>query len=117
NLLLIVYKYRPLSGSSRKRSLGWYYHLYHTGVVVTTTDGSRWLIHKGDGYGENWDTVITNAGYMSSKWTRMKCGTVSGHTVNDFMQAGRIDCEYNVLTCNCQHASKGMWRLVTEVRC
>lgn len=42
--------------------------LVHAGVVVTITDGSRWLIHKGKDFGSTWDTVITDASHMSQAY-------------------------------------------------
>ena len=39
----------------------------HTGVVATTSNGNRWLIHKGYGYGKSSSTVITDAKHMSNR--------------------------------------------------
>ena len=30
----------------------------HSGVVVTTTSGDRWLVHKGSGYGESSNKLL-----------------------------------------------------------
>lgn len=38
---------RPLGGSGG--SIG----VKHSGVVVTTDNGDRWLVHKGSGYGDS----------------------------------------------------------------
>jgi len=43
---------RPLGGSGG--SLG----VKHSGVVVTTTSGDRWLVHKGSGYGESSNKLL-----------------------------------------------------------
>lgn len=79
---------RPLGSSSssssssssgwwwgRSRRIGkrdWNYHLHHAGVVVYISGRvlgrNRWLIHKGSDYGDRWDTVITDASYMSGRW-------------------------------------------------
>ena len=38
---------RPLGGS------GGSVDIKHSGVVVTTNSGDRWLVHKGSGYGDS----------------------------------------------------------------
>ena len=38
---------RPLGGSGG--AIG----IQHSGVVVTTNSGDRWLVHKGSGYGDS----------------------------------------------------------------
>ena len=72
---------RPLDSYSSSGSSSWWgkkkrkkrhnYHLHHAGVVVTIRGSvlgqNRWLIHKGSDYGDSWDTVITDADYMSSR--------------------------------------------------
>ena len=45
--------HRPLDGLSWK--LG---PLKHSGVIVTTKDGKKYLVHKGKGYGKSSQTVI-----------------------------------------------------------
>lgn len=35
---------------------------------VTLEDGTKWLVHKGDGYGISSQTVVVDARHMSSKW-------------------------------------------------
>ena len=73
---------RPLGSSGSSSGSGWWsgkkkrgkrhdYHLHHAGVVVTINryvlGKNRWLIHKGNDYGDSTDTVITDADYMSSE--------------------------------------------------
>ncbi|XP_061573862.1 uncharacterized protein LOC133440563 [Cololabis saira] len=82
----------------------------HTGVRVTLEDGSRWLIHKGDNYGIDSQTVVTDAAYMGSDWktiqTRASCGR---KTVADLVAAGGAD--YRLLRDNCHAASKRIMKL------
>lgn len=103
---------RPLQSGRRKRSTG-----LHVGVVVTTVTGERWLIHKGKSYGDASEAVVVRASSMSSRWTRVACGTVRGYTVGDFVGAADGECRYNLITCNCWDAAKAMWKLVSETSC
>nr|QAV56624.1 hic14 [Sinohyriopsis cumingii] len=109
------YYTRPL-GSSGSGVSGWIRRrIHHAGVVVTLTNGERWLIHKGSGYGDASSTVITDANYMSSNWNLEKSGYVSGsRTVDDFLRAGEIDSSYNIFLSNCLTAANKMWRLVDD---
>lgn len=88
--------------------------LVHAGVVVTVTNGDRWLIHKGSDYGDtpdSPDTVIVDASLMSDKWTIEKESDVPPqNSVNDFMKKGFIDQKYNLLRTNCQTATNEMWK-------
>lgn len=85
----------------------------HAGVAVTLENGDRWLIHKGKDFGKASSTVITDASYMSSKWSQLKSTSLkdSGLTVNQFMQHGLVSKPYRVLGSNCQTAANGMWKL------
>ncbi|XP_076071375.1 uncharacterized protein LOC143042799 [Mytilus galloprovincialis] len=121
------YYTRPLSSSSSSSS-GWWpfssrrkkrhnYHLHHAGVVVTIdryVEGkNKWLIHKGEDYGDASDTVITDADYMSSRWTNTKTMYPScRYTVNSCMRAARNDFVYSVYGPNCQTAANGIWDLL-----
>lgn len=35
---------------------------------VTLADGTKWLVHKGDGYGISTQTVVVAARHMSNNW-------------------------------------------------
>jgi len=92
---------RPLGGSGG--SLG----IEHSGVVLTTSSGDRWLVHKGSGYGDSSETVVTNAKHMSGNWKSAGTQTAKpGTRVADYVQAG--GSEYNVAFDNCHHGSKRM---------
>ncbi|KAM8733940.1 uncharacterized protein AB9X84_022891 [Acanthopagrus schlegelii] len=78
--------------------------LSHSGVRVTLANGSRWLIHKGKGYGVSSDTVVVNARYMSRDWRAVKEGNFLGRkTVADFVATG--GSKYHWLFDNCHWAS------------
>ncbi|XP_069392939.1 uncharacterized protein [Paralichthys olivaceus] len=93
---------RPLAGSSIR--LG---PISHSGVRVTLQDGAQWLIHKGDGYGISSDTVVTDAGHMSSSWEVVARKNFEGSkTVSDFVRTGGSD--YSLLFDNCHLSSRRM---------
>jgi len=93
------------SGGGIARALG----LKHSGVVVTLVDGRRYLVHKGNEYGEASETVVADAGIMSSAWTMTESKAVSRSTVGDYVTAGgRV---YSLVFNNCHHASHRMMRL------
>ncbi|OPL33689.1 hypothetical protein AM593_00890, partial [Mytilus galloprovincialis] len=52
---------RPLSGFFGKIGIK------HTGVVATTKNGGKFLVHKGSGYGKSSSTIVVNAKHMSNK--------------------------------------------------
>ena len=82
----------------------------HHGVVATTENGNRYLIHKGDGYGGvGGDTVVTNARHMSGEWRTTETRSVAGHTVSDFVKAGGEN--YKLLSDNCIHSGNRMTKL------
>uniref|UniRef100_A0A665SU52 Uncharacterized protein n=1 Tax=Echeneis naucrates TaxID=173247 RepID=A0A665SU52_ECHNA len=91
---------RPLEGAS-----SWVGPLSHSGVRVTLEDGSRWLIHKGDGYGRSSQTVVTDARHMSSAWED-KVNFQGSKTVSDLVRAGGAN--YNLFTDNCHLGSRRM---------
>ncbi|XP_078384560.1 uncharacterized protein LOC144666977 isoform X2 [Oculina patagonica] len=92
---------RPLGGSGG--SLG----IEHSGVVVTTNSGDRWLVHKGKGYGDSGQTVVTNAKHMSGAWTSGGSQSVQpGTKVADYVKASGQN--YNLLSDNCHDGSKRM---------
>ena len=56
------------------------------------------------------ETVVTDAGHMSKKWTVVDTKQVTdGSQVGDLVEAGGE--EYNVFTDNCHHASERMMEL------
>uniref|UniRef100_A0A8C4STE0 Uncharacterized protein n=1 Tax=Erpetoichthys calabaricus TaxID=27687 RepID=A0A8C4STE0_ERPCA len=81
--------------------------LSHTGVRVTLSDGSQWLIHKGSGYGKSSETVVVDAKHMSHEWKVIETKDFEGtRTVSDFVKAG--GSYYNLLIDNCHDASRRM---------
>ena len=79
----------------------------HSGVVVKTSDGGKYLVHKGKGYGLSGQTVVTDAKHMSNAWSKSKEEkNVNGKSVGDFVKTGGKD--YNLFTNNCNHASDRM---------
>ncbi|KAK3104486.1 hypothetical protein FSP39_003271 [Pinctada imbricata] len=96
---------RPLSGVLGKA------RLKHNGVVATTKDGGRWLIHKGDGYGKASDTVVVNAKHMSKQWKPVHAKSArDGTTIGGLVKAGLADKKYNLLNAKCWDATKGMMK-------
>ncbi|VDI48527.1 Hypothetical predicted protein [Mytilus galloprovincialis] len=55
---------RPLNGFVGR------FGIKHTGVVATTKNGGKFLVHKGPDYGKSSSTVVVNAKHMSNKWTK-----------------------------------------------
>ena len=79
----------------------------HSGVRVTLADGSRWLIHKGGGFGTSSQTVVADARHMSSNWRLDKTKNFNGRkTVSDFVRAG--GSEYSWWADNCHMGSNRM---------
>ncbi|KAK2902894.1 hypothetical protein Q8A67_007607 [Cirrhinus molitorella] len=93
---------RPLEGMSFQ--LG---KLSHSGVRVTLADGTKWLVHKGDGYGISSQTVVVAARHMSNNWKIVEIKDFRGSkTVSDFVKAGGTD--YKLLFDNCHDAAGRM---------
>ncbi|KAL1259663.1 hypothetical protein QQF64_010240 [Cirrhinus molitorella] len=93
---------RPLEGMSFQ--LG---KLSHSGVRVTLADGTKWLVHKGDGYGISSQTVVVAARHMSTNWKIVEIKDFRGSkTVSDFVKAGGTD--YKLLFDNCHDAAGRM---------
>lgn len=111
------WKRRKRSGL-RKNLPHYNYRLIHAGVVVTlerSVEGNdRWLIHKGKDYGDRYDSVITDANYMLSGWTREDYKYISSCNkyVIDFMKEALIFTPYNLIGANCQTATNSMWDMV-----
>uniref|UniRef100_A0A3B3WML7 Uncharacterized protein n=1 Tax=Poecilia mexicana TaxID=48701 RepID=A0A3B3WML7_9TELE len=75
----------------------------HCGVRVTLADGSRWLIHKGGGYGVSSQTVVTDAQHMSSNWRVIESKNFRGtKTESDLVGAGGPN--YRLIGDNCHNA-------------
>ncbi|VDI24421.1 Hypothetical predicted protein, partial [Mytilus galloprovincialis] len=81
---------RPLNGFLGK--LG----IKHTGVVATTKDGGRYLIHKGSGYGTKSSTVVLNANHMSKNWKKTGEKLTNGKTISNLMKDGYVNQKYGV---------------------
>ncbi|XP_015774290.1 PREDICTED: uncharacterized protein LOC107352473 isoform X2 [Acropora digitifera] len=89
------------------RPLGGSVGIKHSGVVLTTSSGDRWLVHKGSGYGDSSQTVVTNAKHMSGAWKSAGTQPAKPETrVADYVKAG--GSEYNLATDNCHHGSRRM---------
>ncbi|XP_069051189.1 uncharacterized protein [Lepisosteus oculatus] len=106
-----LYNSRVYVADRMKRPLdGWSFTLgplSHTGVRVTLADGSKWLVHKGDGYGISSQTVVVDARHMSSKWEIIETKNFQGSkTVSDFVKAGGPG--YKLLFDNCHFGSGRM---------
>jgi len=99
---------RPMGSSGGSANVPF---VNHHGAVVTTASGDRYLVHKGDGYGKSSQTVVVDAGHMSSNWQPLPCGprSVEGHTVSDFVKAGGEN--YSLITDNCIHGANRMTAL------
>uniref|UniRef100_A0A3Q3IQ36 Uncharacterized protein n=1 Tax=Monopterus albus TaxID=43700 RepID=A0A3Q3IQ36_MONAL len=88
---------RPMGSSSSSSSFS----------LVTLEDGSQYLVHKGRGYGDASDTVVTDARHMSSFTKHSVVSDTEGErTVSDFVHAGGED--YRLTKANCHQAAKAM---------
>ncbi|XP_066540084.1 uncharacterized protein [Hoplias malabaricus] len=93
---------RPLEGLSFQAG-----KLSHSGVRVTLEDGTKWLVHKGDGYGISSQTVVVAARHMASNWKVIEVKNFRGtKTVSDFVKEGGTD--YSLIFDNCHDASGRM---------
>jgi len=81
----------------------------HCGVIVTLEGGQRWLVHKGNEFGQASETVVVNPSFMSSAWSPSVYKTIRSSTVGDYVKAGGPS--YNTVFDNCQHACNRMMRL------
>ncbi|KAK3105128.1 hypothetical protein FSP39_017785 [Pinctada imbricata] len=83
----------------------------HNGVVATTKDGGRWLIHKGPGNGKSSDTVVTNARHMSSQWKPAGAKSARpGTTIGGLVKAGLANKRWNPWDAKCWDATDGMMK-------
>lgn len=79
----------------------------HSGVVVTTTDGKKYLVHKGDGYGKSSQTVVVDAKHMGKSWKNVgKSGNGNGKSIGSFVKAGGEN--YKLSGGNCHDATDDM---------
>ncbi|KAG9276294.1 uncharacterized protein LOC125802347 [Astyanax mexicanus] len=93
---------RPLEGMSFQAG-----KISHSGVRVTLEDGTKWLVHKGNGYGISSQTVVVHARHMGSNWKIIETKNFGGSkTVSDFVKAGGTD--YSLIFDNCHDASGRM---------
>ncbi|AWO96208.1 Hypothetical protein SMAX5B_002564 [Scophthalmus maximus] len=93
---------RPLEGAT-----SWFGPVSHSGVRVTLEDGTKWLVHKGDGFGVSSQTVVTDARHMSSAWEPVSQKDFQGtKRVTDFVREGGTG--YNLLLDNCHLGSRRM---------
>ncbi|XP_028390697.1 uncharacterized protein LOC114515608 isoform X2 [Dendronephthya gigantea] len=82
----------------------------HSGVVVTTSDKKKYLVHKGKKFGKSSQTVVVDAKHMSKSWENVgKSVSGNGNNVGSFVKAGGAD--YNLWGKNCHDATKDMTKL------
>ncbi|CAF0948375.1 unnamed protein product [Brachionus calyciflorus] len=82
----------------------------HSGVVVTLTNGVKYLVHKGKEYGKASQTGVVSTTYMSHLWRfQEECNVHVDRTVSDYVTAGGIN--YDLFNDNCNHASARMMAL------
>ncbi|KAJ3581294.1 hypothetical protein NHX12_016804 [Muraenolepis orangiensis] len=81
----------------------------HSGVRVTLSDGSTWLVHKGNGFGVSSQTVVVDARHMSNKWQIVETKNFGGtKKIADFVRAGGTD--YSLLFNNCHFGADQMMK-------
>ena len=73
----------------------------HSGTVLTTESGNPYLQHKGPGYSQKNDTVITPASNMSNKWSNVGKSYNPQSNVGGMMNSGA----YDYLKSNCNHST------------
>jgi hypothetical protein len=82
----------------------------HSGVLVTTKDGGRYLVHKGKDFGKSSQTVVVDAKHMSKLWKKVgKSVSGNGKKIGDFVKAGGKD--YKIKGGNCHNARDKMKEL------
>ncbi|XP_062322290.1 uncharacterized protein LOC134023955 [Osmerus eperlanus] len=83
--------------------------LSHSGVRVTLKDGTKWLVHKGGGFGQSSQTVVVAVRHMSSDWNIIETKNFGGcKTVSDFVKAGGSG--YSLIFDNCHMGAGRMWK-------
>jgi hypothetical protein len=79
------------------------------GVVVTLSDGRRFLLVKGNQLGRGKDTVAIIYDHMTDDWTKVESKEVKSSTFDDFFQAGGR--KYDVVSDNGNQAAARMMQL------
>ena len=97
---------RPMGSSGGSANVPFF---DHHGARITTESGSQYLVHKGSGYGQSSQTVVTDARHMSNNWTTTETRGVNGPTVSDFVKAGGQN--YGLVTDNCIQGANRMTNL------
>ena len=89
----------------------------HSGSLLTTTDGSQCLVHKGIDFGDSSDAVAVEGKHMSPHWEMVgESRDVGGRaSVGDYIKAAGED--YNLFIGNCHHATSNMQDLGKEGGC
>ncbi|KAK3105420.1 hypothetical protein FSP39_024914, partial [Pinctada imbricata] len=81
----------------------------HNGVVATTKDGQRWLIHKGKNFGKSSSTVVVNAKHMSNKWKSAGAKNARpGTTIGGLVKAGLPKRKCNLVNGKHWDATRGI---------
>jgi len=73
----------------------------HSGTLVTTQSGEKYLVHKGPGFSPSNSTVITPASNMSNNWKPVGNAYNPATNVGGMMNNGY----YNPLGSNCNNAT------------
>ena len=94
------------SSSSSSNPLSTLLGAEHSGTRVTTEDGKQYLIHKGKGYGNSSQSVITPAKHMSNDWQRAGESYKPNATVGEMMQ--KSGTGYHETKDNCNHGTARM---------
>jgi predicted ATP-grasp superfamily ATP-dependent carboligase len=82
----------------------------HCGVVVTLENSrQRWLVHKGNQFGEASETVVVSASAMSSNWSLKRTKSVRFSNVADYVKVGGK--RYSLLHDNSLDACSRMMKL------
>ncbi|CAF2155188.1 unnamed protein product [Rotaria magnacalcarata] len=82
----------------------------HWGQVATHEDGQRFLVHKGNNFGKNSQTVAVDARYMSNNWSprgsAVNVNPEKSVNLADLVKSG--GAYYNPICDNCMHGSQRM---------
>ncbi|CAF5224498.1 unnamed protein product, partial [Rotaria magnacalcarata] len=108
-LIQSIHEYsRPLQipGGNFLNKLG----INHWGQVATYEDGQRFLVHKGNNFGKNSQTVAVDARYMSNNWSprgsAVNVNPEKSVNLADLVKSG--GAYYNPICDNCMHGSQRM---------
>ena len=94
------------SSSSSSNPLSTLLGAEHSGTRVTTEDGKQYLIHKGKGYGNSSQSVITPAKHMSNNWHRAGESYKPNANVGEMIQ--KSGTGYHETKDNCHHGTVRM---------